>query len=412
MHPPSDPAFETRVRARVGSTLKDKYRLDRLLGVGGMAAVYAATHRNKKRFAVKVLHPELSADPDLRARFLREGYVANSVGHAGAVAVLDEDVSDDGAAFLVMELLEGETLEAMRRRFGGRVPLRTVLGVASQVLEVLAAAHEQAIVHRDIKPANLFLTTEGRVKLLDFGVARLRDPSTASASVSGLAVGTPAFMSPEQALGRKDGVDARSDLWSLGATMFTLLTGARVHEGKSWTQLTVAAATTAARSLAEVAPETPARVVAIVDRALAFAREERWPNARAMREAITAAFVEAAAAPEGALASVPRMPSRVGPDSAPTARVAARQVAEDEVKALLAGGGRAEDVTRDAAASPEGGADAKGVVASDVRPAPARGERAPSGTPARSRVVTIAVVLLVATVIAVIAVALARGGHR
>ncbi|MGH7437822.1 MAG: serine/threonine-protein kinase, partial [Polyangiaceae bacterium] len=100
-----DDGLRARAETRVGTVLQRKYRLDRVLGVGGMAAVYAATHRNKKRFAIKVLHPELSVREDIRRRFLREGYVANSVGHAGAVAVLDDDVTEDGSAFLVMELL-------------------------------------------------------------------------------------------------------------------------------------------------------------------------------------------------------------------------------------------------------------------------------------------------------------------
>lgn len=109
-----------RARGRVGSTLRGKWRLDQLLGVGGMAAVYAATHRNTSRVAVKLLHLEVSANPEIRSRFLREGYAANSVGHPGAVQVIDDDVAEDGSLFLVTELLDGETLEERRLRFGGR----------------------------------------------------------------------------------------------------------------------------------------------------------------------------------------------------------------------------------------------------------------------------------------------------
>ena len=116
-----EPVIEQRARARIGTTLNGKYRLDRLLGVGGMASVYAATHRNNKRVAIKVLHPELSVHAGLRTRFLREGYVANAVEHPGAVAVLDDDVAEDGAAFLVMELLEGETLDEACERQGGKL---------------------------------------------------------------------------------------------------------------------------------------------------------------------------------------------------------------------------------------------------------------------------------------------------
>src|ERR1700730_3193067 len=116
-----------RAQGRVGTVLRGKYRLDSVLGVGGMAVVYAATHRNKKRFAVKMLHPELSLHPQIRIRFLREGYAANSVEHPDAVAVLDDDVDEDGVAFLVMELLDGETVEELCARSGDRLPLPVAL---------------------------------------------------------------------------------------------------------------------------------------------------------------------------------------------------------------------------------------------------------------------------------------------
>ena len=151
-----------RARARVGSVLNDKYRLDRVLGVGGMAAVYSATHlRNASRVAVKLLHPEMAADSNVRARFLREGYAANSVEHPGTVRILDDDTAEDGSVFLVMELLEGETLDHRWERSGHRLGAREVARLMYQVLDVLAAAHAKGIVHRDIKPENLFLTRDG-----------------------------------------------------------------------------------------------------------------------------------------------------------------------------------------------------------------------------------------------------------
>ncbi|HEY8040549.1 MAG TPA: protein kinase, partial [Polyangiaceae bacterium] len=284
-------AIEERARERVGTTLNGKYRLDGLLGVGGMAAVYAATHRNSKRFAVKVLHAELSVHSGLRTRFMREGYVANSVDHPGAVAVLDDDVTEDGSAFLVMELLDGETLAEASDRHGGKLPIRAVLAVAAQVLDVLAAADAKHIVHRDIKPSNLFLTRTGQVKVLDFGVARLREPSSDPAAThSGLALGTPAFMAPEQALGRSEEIDGLTDVWALGATMFALATGGAVHEASTPQEQMVFAATRSARSLAAVDPEVPRDAAAIVDRALAFTRSARWESAAAMRDAVRAAY--------------------------------------------------------------------------------------------------------------------------
>src|SRR5580700_9392234 len=204
-----------QARARVGQTLKGKWRLDVLLGVGGMAAVYGATHRNGSRVAVKILHPELSTNADVRARFTREGHAANAVGHEGAVKVIDDDVAEDGSLYLVTELLDGETLEDRRVRSGGRLSEDEVLSVADQLLDVLAAAHAKGVVHRDIKPANIFLSRSGQLKVLDFGIARLRELSTGGslATKSGSAMGTPAFMSPEQARGLWNEVDGRSDVW-------------------------------------------------------------------------------------------------------------------------------------------------------------------------------------------------------
>jgi serine/threonine-protein kinase len=274
-------------KERVGTVLGGKYHIDSVLGVGGMAVVYAATHRNRKKFAVKVLHAELSVRRDLRARFLREGYVANSVNHPGVVAVLDDDVDDDGSAFLVMELLEGATLDALGSRLNGRLPVREALAVAHQLLDVLAVAHESAIIHRDIKPANLFVSTEGNVKVLDFGIARLRDVAAGVQSTrAGAILGTPSFMAPEQALAHGDEIDPRTDIWAAGACLFTMLSGQFVHEGDNARQLMIRAATVPARSLGDVAPDTPSPVVELVAKALAFEKSARWDSATAMREAV------------------------------------------------------------------------------------------------------------------------------
>jgi len=275
---------------RVGTLLKDKYRLDSVLGVGGMAIVYAATHRNRKRFAVKVLRAELSVRAEIRGRFVREGYIANTVGHPGAVAVLDDDVASDGAAFLVMELLEGAGLEEVWERHSCTIPLRGALAVGWQLLDVLAAAHEKEIVHRDIKPANLFVTRDGTLKVLDFGIARLRDAASEHATQSGTAMGTPAFMPPEQVLGKASQIDALTDIWAVGATLFTLLSSHLVHEGETPQELMVRSATVRPRSLATVSRDLPPAVVGVIDRALEFDRAARWPSAVAMRDAIAECY--------------------------------------------------------------------------------------------------------------------------
>jgi eukaryotic-like serine/threonine-protein kinase len=278
-------------RARVGKSITSKYRLERLIGCGGMAAVYEAVHRNGHRVAIKMLHPHLSIESDLRTRFLREGYVANKVNHSGAVRVADDDVTDDGAVFLVMELLEGETLDARWERQGRRLPLREVCELAGQLLDVLAAAHAQRVVHRDIKPENLFLTSDGVLKVLDFGIARLQEPSgSEGATRTGRMIGTPAFMPPEQALGRSRQIDGQTDLWAAGATMFTLAAGQFVHEAETMEEMLVHAASRPARSIAALLPGIPLDVARVIDRALAFKKEERWPDAAAMHLALVQAY--------------------------------------------------------------------------------------------------------------------------
>lgn len=273
-----------RAEARIGSVIKDKWRLDRLLGVGGMACVYAATHRNNKRCAVKMLHREYSTDTAIRERFLREGYLANSVQHRGVVIVDDDDIAEDGAAFIVMELLDGETLEQRWRRKGQRLPVEEALAVADQVLDALAAAHDNGVIHRDLKPENLFLTRDGVVKLLDFGIGRLKEiKGVPTSTLSGATMGTPAFMAPEQAKGRWDEVDGQTDLWALGASLFTLLTGDYVHEGQTVNETLALAVTQPARPIRQVRADLPERVAAIIDRALAYSKESRFRDARAMQ---------------------------------------------------------------------------------------------------------------------------------
>jgi serine/threonine protein kinase len=288
--PPKPASAPRPPPSRVGTWLRGKYLLERELGSGGMAVVYSARHRNKKRFAVKVLYPELSRNPAVQTRFLREGYVANSVDHSGAVAVLDDDITEDGAAFLVMELLHGRTLEQLANDVGGMLPLEHVLLLTHRTLEVLIAAHEKDIVHRDIKPANVFLTRDGHIKVLDFGIARIREEGSAMTTQEGVSLGTPAFMAPEQALGVRELVDARSDLWALGATMFSLVTGRPVHQGDTAQHMLVLAATARPDSITVISPTVPAPAAALIDRALAFDKADRWPTARAMYDALCDVF--------------------------------------------------------------------------------------------------------------------------
>jgi serine/threonine-protein kinase len=340
-----DDRLRLRYEAWVGREI-EKYRIETLLGIGGTAVVFRARHRNGNRVALKVLHAEQSLDPHIRERFLREGYVANKIGHRGAVRVLDDDVTEDGTALLVMELLEGETVESRWERCGQKLGVREVAWIGHQLLDVLAAAHDNAVVHRDIKPENIFLTNEGAIKVLDFGIARLRENDNRSQTRTGATFGTPSFMPPEQALGKKQQIDGRTDLWAAAATMFTLLSGRYVHEADTVEELVVFAATRPARLLASVAGDVPPQIARVVDRALAFEKDDRWPDARAMQQALERAYGEvfgepltAAVGPSGAI-GVADPPSPIGENERTSARPRRRWLGP-AAAVVLAGSGLA-----------------------------------------------------------------------
>ena len=278
-------AIIERSARRVGGVVRRKYHLDALLGVGGTAAVFAATHRNGSRVALKMLHPELSSISEVQTRFLREGYVANRIRHSGVVRIIDDDDDDElQTVFLVVELLEGGTLAERTAAQGGQLQPEEARNQIVRVLEILEAAHAEGIVHRDVKPENVFLTTANELKILDFGIARLLDGS--GATRSGQLLGTPAFMAPEQAGGRAREVDARTDVWSAGALLFSLVTGRPVHVARSAPEQMLFAATHDAPSLRSIVPSAEPELAEVVDRALRRDRDERWPSAGAMRNAL------------------------------------------------------------------------------------------------------------------------------
>ncbi len=273
-------------QARVGQTLLGKWKLERLIGAGASAAVYAARHRNGHAVAVKVLHQSLSVSPVHRERFLREGYAANAVRHPNVLRVQDDAVAEDGSVFLVMDLLEGESVAsfAARHPFGVLSP-DDVLALVEQVLGALAEAHAHGVVHRDIKPDNLFRTTDGRIMLVDFGVARIEERS--ALTMIGHTLGSPSYMAPEQALGKSLEVGPRSDLFSVGATMYRLLIGRPVHEGTTVNEVLVQAASAQAPRCLDVAPQMDPRIAKIVDRALAFSSEDRFVDAAEFKHAVS-----------------------------------------------------------------------------------------------------------------------------
>jgi serine/threonine-protein kinase len=276
----------------IGSVLQDRWRIDSRIARGGVATVYKGFDlQTATKVAVKIMHPEFSRNQDARGRFLREGYVANKVGHPLVVKVLADAALPDSTVFLVMELLEaGETLETKRERLGGRMAVEEAVRIGDQILDVLVAAHTQDIVHRDIKPENIFVLTDGTVKVLDFGIAHLRAAAASSgeSTATGLLLGTPDFMSPEQAMGMRGTIDAASDIYAVGATLFTLVSGEAVHTDPNLASLLHSTSSKQARSLAAVANAAflPRELIPVIDKALMLQKTQRWPSARAMQNAL------------------------------------------------------------------------------------------------------------------------------
>lgn len=270
-------------RSDAGRILGGQWRLERPLGRGGTSTVWAATNTKKNtRAAVKVFHPELSQNARVLEILLAEARHVAAIAHPGTVKVLDEGTDDEGCAFLVFELLVGQSLEDLRQDRGGRVPLEEVMRIGDAVMDALAAVHDAGVVHRDLKPHNIFVLEGGGVKLLDFGLSKIKG-RTAHAAQN--VFGTPSYMPPEQAMGLSKKVDAQSDVWSLGATLFTALSGQPVHVGENIDAMMLATANTRPRSLVDVAPELPSKVAAVVDKAISYHKADRWSDVRAMREA-------------------------------------------------------------------------------------------------------------------------------
>jgi serine/threonine-protein kinase len=269
------------VGARVGDVLASKYRLEELLGSGGMGDVYRAVNVEIDRaVAIKVLRREHAENAHVVERFLREARAANLVRHPNVVDVVDVGRDGDGSPFIVQELLRGEDLSKYVERRGGRLSLDDLRELVLPLIDAVAEAHSRGVVHRDIKPENVFIAEQGtrRVpKLLDFGISKVRLPNVKATEV-GVMMGTPAYMAPEQVT-RSHEADPRTDVWALGVMLFELVSGRLPFDAVDAPALFVAIATRDAPSLAEVVPEVSLRLAKVVDRCVRRAAAERYPSA-------------------------------------------------------------------------------------------------------------------------------------
>jgi len=260
-----------------------KFRIVRLIGSGGMGAVYEATHLElRKRVAIKTLLPTLAAMPEARARFLREGEAASRIEHPNVVNVTDIGTAGE-VPFLVMEYLDGESL-AQRLDREGALAIPVVLDLLLPIMDALARGHDEGVVHRDLKPQNIFLARggDGRLvpKLLDYGVSKIVGDDRLAALTGSLAVlGTAQYMAPEQIDGPKN-VDARTDQYAMALVMFECVTGRAARQGTSMMAMLKSIATEPAPSLRQARPDVDRGFDAVVSRALSFEPAARFPSMR------------------------------------------------------------------------------------------------------------------------------------
>ncbi|MFO0563736.1 MAG: serine/threonine-protein kinase [Polyangiales bacterium] len=277
---------------RVGLVVADRYRIERLLGEGAMGAVFGARHVKLGRpVAIKLMPPEDKHEAEAVRRFEQEAVAAASVARRGVVEVLDFGVDPVVGAYIVMELLEGESLEARIRRERSLSPTITV-SLLAPVLDALSSVHARSIVHRDLKPANLFVSRneEGEevVKILDFGVSRVRDGRRVPTTAVGIVVGTPRFMAPEQARGVAD-LDARADLYAIGAIAYACLAGKPPYADLGYVDVISAILSGPPTPLTQLVANVPQGLLAVIEKAMARDREARFANAAEMRAALLVA---------------------------------------------------------------------------------------------------------------------------
>ena len=283
------------LRDRVIAAVGEHYLVEAELGRGGMAAVYGALDlRLNRKVAIKVLPPEHAFNPAVRARFLREAQMAAQLAHPSIVPIYSVD-EKDGLVFFVMALVDGESM-ALLLAGGGTLPPDEVRSIVSAVADALDYAHRQGVVHRDIKPDNILIDrTTRRPIVTDFGIARAAAEEH-RLTMAGMAVGTPAYMSPEQAMGERE-VDGRSDIYSLGIVAYQMLAGETPFKATNTPAMLMKHVSEPPPPLMARRPDAPVELVRTVERCLAKRPEDRWSNAAEMRDAIMGRLDAPSAAP-------------------------------------------------------------------------------------------------------------------
>ena len=283
---------DTLTALPLGTELGGGYRLTRLISEGGMATVYEAIQlRLDRRVAVKVMVPALADQPEALARFRREVKITSKLAHPHIVQLLDIGTTATGQPYLVTEFLEGEDLEQRLAR-SGRLPLTTAMTILRQIASALAAVHAKGIIHRDLKPGNvLIVATEGItdfVKVLDFGISKVASSGTKLTHTSTV-LGTPEYMSPEQASGRANEVDHRTDQWSLACTAWRMLSGHPPFTGADLDELLTSIVNAEPPPLLDLAPQLPADLDRVFRRALSKPRSGRFASVAAFMRALEGA---------------------------------------------------------------------------------------------------------------------------
>ena len=277
------------VELAVGHGRIGPYHLDREIGRGSMGIVFRARRDGTgPPVAVKLLNPSIAFDPEMSIRFVREGRAAALVNDPGVVGVTDFGTLPDGQAFLVMELVEGKTLEEALGE-GGTLPPAEAVRVVLRILAALETAHVRGVVHRDLKPSNVFITPEGQVKIADFGAALVEDHLRGSGTEAGLILGTPAYMAPEQALARP--TDERADIYSLGCILFRVLSGAPPFRAAGLLEVLRQQIEEPAPPVASPHGALPDLLVGCVAKALAKQPDERFRSAGEMRAVLEFALL-------------------------------------------------------------------------------------------------------------------------